>query len=81
MRMRVVEPEGRMQLGDRRAILNPGSVGQPRDGNPDASFLMIDTGAGVASWHRVAYDLVATQAAMSAAGLPTELIRRLARGS
>jgi predicted phosphodiesterase len=81
MRMRVVEPEGRMQLGDRRAILNPGSVGQPRDGNPNASFLMIDTEAGVASWHRVAYDLVATQAAMAAAGLPTELIRRLARGS
>lgn len=80
LRMRIVEPEGRMQLTDRRAILNPGSVGQPRDGNPDASFLLIDTDAAVASWHRVAYDIVATQAAMAAVGLPSDLIRRLARG-
>ena len=80
VRMRVVESEGSMQLGDRRAILNPGSVGQPRDGNPDASFMIIDTDAAQVSWHRVPYDVTATQAAMASAGLPTDLIRRLARG-
>ena len=42
-----------------RALLNPGSVGQPRDGDPRASYLVLDTDARVATWHRVAYDIEA----------------------
>lgn len=80
VRMRNVESGGQMALGDRRAILNPGSVGQPRDGNPDASFMIIDTDAAMVGWYRVPYDVAATQAAMESVGLPTYLIRRLARG-
>ena len=58
-----------------RTLLNPGSVGQPRDGDPRASYLVLDTDDRVVTWHRVAYDIEAVDAAMVAAGLP----RRLAR--
>ena len=44
-----------------RALLNPGSVGQPRDGDPTASWLEIDTDAGVATWRRAAYDVEAVR--------------------
>jgi diadenosine tetraphosphatase ApaH/serine/threonine PP2A family protein phosphatase len=67
-------------LADGHALLNPGSVGQPRDGNPAASFLVIDDEAGVCTWHRVAYDIGAVQAAMRAAGLPRRLADRLSVG-
>jgi predicted phosphodiesterase len=63
-----------------RFILNPGSVGQPRDDDPRASYLVIDTTAGSATWHRVAYDIAATQQQMRSAGLPARLVERLARG-
>jgi len=75
-----VEPESRLELGAGRMILNPGSVGQPRDGCPDASYLILDTAAGHATWHRVAYDIAAVQAAILAAGLPVSLARRLSYG-
>ncbi len=64
----------------RRAFLNPGSVGQPRDGDPRSSYLILDPDAGVASWHRVAYDIDAVAAAMAAAGLPARLAERLSFG-
>jgi diadenosine tetraphosphatase ApaH/serine/threonine PP2A family protein phosphatase len=67
-------------LDHRRALLNPGSVGQPRDGIVSASYLVIDTGAGLCTWHRVNYDIPAVQAAMTSAGLPRRLIDRLAFG-
>jgi diadenosine tetraphosphatase ApaH/serine/threonine PP2A family protein phosphatase len=76
----VVPPESRLRLDDRRVVLNPGSVGQPRDGNPAASYVILDTAAGLATWRRVAYDIGATQAAMIAAGLPRRLVRRLSFG-
>jgi predicted phosphodiesterase len=76
----VPDPESRLELDQRRAFLNPGSVGQPRDGDPTASYLILDTGAGIATWHRVAYDIAATQSAMLAAGLPSRLVRRLSSG-
>jgi diadenosine tetraphosphatase ApaH/serine/threonine PP2A family protein phosphatase len=60
--------------------VNPGSVGQPRDGDPDASYLILDPEAGVVTWHRVAYDIAAVQQAMREAGLPGSLISRLAVG-
>jgi diadenosine tetraphosphatase ApaH/serine/threonine PP2A family protein phosphatase len=76
----VVEPESRLDFGDRRVMLNPGSVGQPRDGDPTASYMILDTAAGHATWRRVAYDIESTQAAMRAAGLPPRLARRLSFG-
>jgi diadenosine tetraphosphatase ApaH/serine/threonine PP2A family protein phosphatase len=80
MRALVPDPGSRLELDHRRLILNPGSVGQPRDGDPRSSYLVIDTGAGHATWHRVEYDIAATQAAMLAAGLPSRLARRLSFG-
>jgi len=70
----------RLTLGDKRLILNPGSVGQPRDGDARAGYMVIDTDSGHVIWHRVAYDFVATQIAMADAGLPHELARRLTVG-
>jgi len=62
------------------ALLNPGSVGQPRDGDPTASWLEIDSEAGVATWRRVAYDVEAVHAAMLDCGLPARLADRLRVG-
>jgi diadenosine tetraphosphatase ApaH/serine/threonine PP2A family protein phosphatase len=69
-----------LELGERRALLNPGSVGQPRDGIPAASWMVLDTGAGTATWHRTAYDIASVQATMEALGLPERLVERLAHG-
>jgi diadenosine tetraphosphatase ApaH/serine/threonine PP2A family protein phosphatase len=70
----------RLALRGRRALLNPGSVGQPRDGDPRAAFMLLDPEAGVATWHRVAYDVDAVQAEMRDAGLPPPLAARLSMG-
>jgi predicted phosphodiesterase len=80
--LRVVTPGpgGRLELDGQRALVNPGSVGQPRDGDPDASYLILDPDAATVTWHRVAYDIPAVQAAMRAAGLPGRLADRLAFG-
>jgi diadenosine tetraphosphatase ApaH/serine/threonine PP2A family protein phosphatase len=67
-------------LDDRPALVNPGSVGQPRDGDPAAAFLILDPSDRRMTWHRVAYDIGAVQAAMQAAGLPRPLVQRLAVG-
>jgi predicted phosphodiesterase len=72
--------QGRLGFDGRRMILNPGSVGQPRDGDPRSSYMLIDTDAAEATWHRVEYDIAATQAAIVAAGLPPHLARRLSFG-
>jgi diadenosine tetraphosphatase ApaH/serine/threonine PP2A family protein phosphatase len=69
-----------LPLDGRRTLLNPGSVGQPRDGDPDASWLVLDTDQGRCSWHRVAYDVGAVQRAMTTAGLPPRLAARLSFG-
>lgn len=63
-----------------RVILNPGSVGQPRDGDPRASYALLDTARAVFEVFRVAYDVAETQAAVRAAGLPEVLGARLAVG-
>ena len=67
-----------LALDGLRTLLNPGSVGQPRDGDRRASYLILDPEAGVATWHRVAYDIDAVQAAMLA-GRPAATTRRTAR--
>ena len=63
-----------------RLILNPGSVGQPRDGNPDASYAILDTDAMTWEQRRVAYDVERTQERMRASQLPSRLIDRLEYG-
>jgi len=81
-RVDVVAPRAgsELALAARRALVNPGSVGQPRDGDPDASFIVLDPGAGTVAWHRVPYDVGAVQHAMEAAGLPASLSARLSVG-
>ena len=63
------------------ALLNPGSVGQPRDRNPHASFLVFDTATRAASWIRVPYDIPACQRKITAAGLPRLFVTRLPEGT
>jgi predicted phosphodiesterase len=69
-----------LRLDGRRTILNPGSVGQPRDGDPRACGMLIDTDAGEVEWRRVPYPIDAVQSLMTAAGLPHRLIERLSVG-
>jgi diadenosine tetraphosphatase ApaH/serine/threonine PP2A family protein phosphatase len=61
-------------------ILNPGSVGQPRDMDPRASYAILDTEAGLWQLHRVAYDILAVQARILKAGLPERQATRLLAG-
>ena len=66
-----------------RVIVNPGSVGQPRDGDWRASYLLYDSeigDAGVLDHHRVEYDIATAQRKIRAAGLPESLADRLALG-
>ncbi|MGC8779240.1 MAG: metallophosphoesterase family protein [Anaerolineae bacterium] len=65
---------------ERRAFLNPGSVGQPRDSDPRAAYAILDTERAVWLPRRVAYPIEVTQAHMRAAGLPERLIIRLEYG-
>jgi|SRR5579875_262992 len=67
-------------LTDRRLILNPGSVGQPRDGDPRAAYALLDTERNVVQFFRVPYDIARTQREMAMLGLPLPLIARLAAG-
>jgi predicted phosphodiesterase len=63
-----------------RYMLNPGSVGQPRDGDPRASYMVYDSGARTATVHRVYYDIERTQRKIVDGGLPPVLAERLAVG-
>ena len=67
----------RLEVGSGRWLLNPGSVGQPRDGDPRAAWLELDTDAWTAIYHRVEYDIDAAAEAIDSAGLPPQLARRL----
>jgi diadenosine tetraphosphatase ApaH/serine/threonine PP2A family protein phosphatase len=80
--VQMVDPrdEPVLALDDRPTLLNPGSVGQPRDGDPRASWALLDTDAGTFAWRRVAYDIETVQARMADAGLPRPLVARLAVG-
>ena len=70
----------RLELGGLRRLLNPGSVGQPRDGDPRAAWLEVDFGTGRATFRRTDYPVERTQAEMREAGLPEALALRLAFG-
>jgi len=74
-------PDGtELDLAEGRFLLNPGSVGQPRDGDPRAAYLLLDFGAGRATFRRVEYDIARTQAEILEAGLPEPLALRLSGG-
>jgi predicted phosphodiesterase len=64
----------------KKLLVNPGSVGQPRDGDPRASFAIWDANHGRIEFYRVEYDIKQTQEKMRAADLPNYLIDRLALG-
>ncbi len=70
----------RLELGEKRWIINPGGVGQPRDGDPRASYAIYDSEDASITFSRVEYDIPATQKAMIEAGLSQWLIERLAYG-
>ncbi len=73
-------PEGHWEAPpDFRAIINPGGVGQPRDGDPRAAFMIYDTERGF-EFYRIPYDFEKTQEKIIEAGLPQFLAVRLAYG-
>jgi predicted phosphodiesterase len=85
------DPEGEVQgamaeaglkldLRDGRWLLNPGGVGQPRDNDPRAAWLLLDTGEWSAQWRRVDYPIDVAAAAIEEAGLPKLLADRLYLG-
>jgi diadenosine tetraphosphatase ApaH/serine/threonine PP2A family protein phosphatase len=61
-----------------RYIVNVGSVGQPRDGNPDATYVLLKN--KMIEIKRVSYDILLTQKKMRRAGLPSYLVERLSKG-
>lgn len=63
-----------------RAIINPGSVGQPRDRDPRAAYALFDTDTFLWDYRRVAYNISAVQERMMKAGLPERHIQRLSAG-
>jgi predicted phosphodiesterase len=87
-----VRADGRPATGERRRIgdvqeieegewlLNPGSVGQPRDGDPRAAWLLLDTERWRAEWRRTPYDVAGAAASIRAARLPESLAERLEYG-
>jgi diadenosine tetraphosphatase ApaH/serine/threonine PP2A family protein phosphatase len=79
---RTREAGERVDVSEGRWLINPGSVGQPRDGDPRAAWLELSAGpeASHVTYHRVAYDIEAAGAAIIAAGLPEGLAERLRYG-
>ena len=69
-----------LDLAGGRLIINPGGVGQPRDGDHRAAFAILDSETMVLEHRRVAYPVEVTQHKMEKAGLPDSLIRRLSHG-
>ena len=64
-----------------RTIMNPGSVGQPRDGDPRASYAIVDLEHSLVEFRRVAYDIELAARRFRAAGLPEATFERLALGA
>jgi diadenosine tetraphosphatase ApaH/serine/threonine PP2A family protein phosphatase len=75
-----LSPNIGLVLGAHRMIVNPGGVGQPRDGDPRASYAIYDSEGCVLRLHRIEYDIDATQDKMIKAGLPMSLVSRLQEG-
>lgn len=67
----------KLDISENRWLLNPGSVGQPRDGDPRAAWMLLDSGEWTAEYRRVEYEVGAAAGAITEAGLPEHLARRL----
>jgi predicted phosphodiesterase len=67
----------KLEISEGRWLINPGSVGQPRDGDPRAAWLELDTDLWEATYHRVSYDIDRAAAAIEATELPPHLAKRL----
>ena len=77
-----VAPDGtEAPLDGARRLMNPGSVGQPRDGDPRAAWLALDFGERTARFHRVSYDIERTQSELRERDLPEALAERLSHGA
>jgi diadenosine tetraphosphatase ApaH/serine/threonine PP2A family protein phosphatase len=72
--------DGEQDLSVEEWLVNPGGVGQPRDGDPRAAWLLLDTGSWAATWKRVEYPIDEAANAIEAAGLPAVLAKRLYTG-
>ena len=83
--MKYASPEGQQEFtmslnGSGKYMINPGSIGQPRDGDPRAAFAMYDADKNSVTFHRVPYDIEGAQKKIFAAGLPERLAIRLEEG-
>jgi diadenosine tetraphosphatase ApaH/serine/threonine PP2A family protein phosphatase len=67
----------RLDLSQGRWLINPGSVGQPRDGDPRAAWLELDTDAWEVTYHRTEYEIDRAADAITASELPEHLAKRL----
>jgi len=73
-------PDIKLVLGKSRLIINPGGVGQPRDGDPRASYAIYDNETEMVRLYRVPYDIGITQTKMVKHNLPIRLVARLSQG-
>ncbi len=74
------DADSELVLSDGRWLVNPGGVGQPRDGDPRAAWLLLDTSTWKANWRRVEYPIDEAARAIEDAGLPRMLAERLYSG-
>jgi predicted phosphodiesterase len=74
------EAGAELDLSAGRWLVNPGGVGQPRDGDPRAAWLLLDTSTWTANWRRVEYPIEEAARAIEEAGLPRMLAERLYSG-
>ena len=74
------QPGSPVSVKGGRQLINPGSVGQPRDGDPTASYAILDTESEAAEFRRVRYDIERTQRLMREVDLPPRLVERLSYG-
>ena len=64
-----------------RYLVNPGSIGQPRDRDPRAAYMTYDSERRIVRWHRIDYPIAEAQRRIRKAGLPGSLADRLAVGA
>jgi diadenosine tetraphosphatase ApaH/serine/threonine PP2A family protein phosphatase len=69
-----------LDLSEGEWLVNPGSTGQPRDGDARAAWLLLDTERKIATYRRAEYDIAGAQSAIRAARLPESLAERLQYG-
>lgn len=82
LEVEALRDEGRLELEPgRKYLLNPGSIGQPRDRDPRAAYMIYDSDKGAVRWYRLEYDVGAAQERIRRAGLPEVLAERLEVGA